>query len=375
MHVTMRGWGMLIGGGLLAAAAAAMQSMAAARVAAIVLAVPLVSLIWALLAKAFASRRGLERALRPAAWQVDAPGSVQLTPTGLPLPPWSSLRERVPASLRRRSHSSHGYAVLPEVRGRHQLGPAILQRSDPLAIASWRIPIGVVTEVIVWPRTELIDGDVLASALEATAPTSHGLPQRTLEDLSVREYRRGDDLRRVHWRSTARMGELMVRHDEPTTTRVLDVLLVLSDDADDVAEWSVTAAASIAVALLEQGFTIRVVTVVDGTLVERPVALAADALDVFALASPAADLGVAAVRVVQRSTSAGAIAVLDRPDAAVGNAVIAAGGLELSTALIVDPDGVAADVTSSLQQSGWHVATAAGAGSVADAWRAREVQR
>lgn len=375
MHVTTRGWGMLIGGALLAAAAAAMQSMAAARVAAIVLAVPLVSLIWTLLARTFAARRGLERTLHPVAWQVDAPGSVRLVPTGSALPPWSSLRERVPASLRRSSHGPHGYAVLPEVRGRHRLGPAILQRSDPLAIASWRVPIGGVTEVIVWPRIEPIDGDVLASALEATVPTSHGLPQRTLEDLSVREYRRGDDLHRVHWRSTARMGELMVRHDEPTTTRVLDVLLVLSEDADNVSEWAVTAAASIAIALLEQGFAIRVVTVADGKLVERPVALPADALDVFAVASPAADLGVAAVRVVQRSTSAGAIAVLDRPDAAVGNAVIAAGGLELSTALIVDPHGVAADVASSLQRSGWHVASSPGVGTVADAWRAREVQR
>lgn len=375
MHVTSRGWGMLIGGALLAAAAAAMQSLTAARVAAVVIAVPVVSLVWALLARTLAPRRGLRRTLQPAAWQVDAPGSVDLLPTGAPMPPWSSLRERVPASLRRRSRGPNGYAVLPEVRGRQQLGPAILQRSDPLAVASWRTPIGTVTEVIVWPRTEPIDGDVLASALEATAPTSHGLPQRTLEDLTVREYRRGDDLHRVHWRSTARMGELMVRHDEPTTTRVLDLLLVLSDQTDEVAEWAVTAAASIAVALLEQGFAIRVVTVVDGALVERPAALAADALDVLALASPAADLGVAAVRAVQRSTSAGAIVVLDRPDVAVGDAVVAAGGLELSTALIVDPDGTAADVGAGLRRAGWHVAVTAGTESVSEAWRQREVQR
>src|SRR5690606_23901969 len=117
-------------------------------------------------------------------------------------------------------------------------GPAILQRSDPLHVTTWRTPVGASSEMIVWPRPAPVGDDVLAHALEATAPVPHGTPQRTLEDLTVREYRRGDDLHRVHWRSSARHGELMVRHDEPTTTRVLDVLLVLSDQADEIAEWS-----------------------------------------------------------------------------------------------------------------------------------------
>ena len=367
MRVTTRGWGMLGGGVLLASAAASMQSMTTARVAAIVLAIPLMSLLWAVLARAFAAPRGLRRVLHPASWQVGVPGSVELIPTGPALPPWSSLR--------RHHHGPRGYAVLPQARGRQRLGPAILQRSDPLAIASWRVPVDSSTEVVVWPRTETIEGEVLAGALEATARTSHGSPQRTLEDLTVREYRRGDDLRRVHWRSTARHGELMVRHDEPTTTRALDVLLVLGEHADDVAEWAVSAAASIAVALLETGFALRVVTIVEGELVEVPAALPADALEVFALASPAADLGVAAVRAVQRSTSAGVIAVLDRPEAALGNAVVAAGGLELSTALVVDPDGEADDLAAALRRAGWQVSTSAGTGSLSDAWRLREVLR
>jgi uncharacterized protein (DUF58 family) len=251
----------------------------------------------------------------------------------------------------------------------------MLQRSDPLAITSWRTPVGDVTDVVVWPRTEPVEGEVLAQALEATAPIPAGLPQRTLEDLTVREYRRGDDIHRVHWRSTARQGELMVRHDEPTTTHALDVLLVLSEHTDEIAEWAVTAAASITVALLDDRFAVRLVTVAEGELVEMPIRSAADALDVLALASPAGELGVAAVRSVQRSTSAGVIAVLDRPAPGVGEAVLSGGGLERSTALVIDPDDTSADIVVGLQRSGWQVATSPGAGPVNEGWRIREVAR
>ena len=45
------------------------------------------------------------------------------------------------------------------------------------------------------------------------------------EDVSVREYRRGDELRRVHWRSSARVGELMVRREEQPWEARATVLL------------------------------------------------------------------------------------------------------------------------------------------------------
>src|SRR3712207_9395429 len=46
------------------------------------------------------------------------------------------------------------------------------------------------------------------------------------DDVLVREYRQGDDVRRIHWRSTARLGDLMVRREEqswaPSASIVLD---------------------------------------------------------------------------------------------------------------------------------------------------------
>ena len=47
----------------------------------------------------------------------------------------------------------------------------------------------------------------------------------TIADASTREYRHGDDLRKVHWKSTARTGELMVRREEqPWESRATVVL-------------------------------------------------------------------------------------------------------------------------------------------------------
>lgn len=364
---------MLIAGAALAMAAAALQSMTTARIAAVVVATPLVAIGWALISRAWARRRGLERVLRPATWQVDSPGSVELVVGGGRLPPWASLRERVPASLRRRSLGARGYAVLPSRRGRLLLGPAVLQRSDPFAITTWRVSIGGSTPVLVWPRTEEVDDDVVARALEASAPVPRGLPRRTLEDVTVREYRRGDDLHRVHWRSSARHGELMVRHDEPTTTRVIDVALVLSAHDDDVAEWAVSAAASMAVALVRNGYTVRVVTVAGGVVTSDASRRVGDVLQVFAVAEPAGALAAEVVQTVQRSTSAGAVAVLDRPDPHL-DAVIAAGGggPSRSTVVVVDPDHEHGDLTSVLRRSGWLVASSAGSGPFARAWHVEE---
>jgi uncharacterized protein (DUF58 family) len=86
------------------------------------------------------------------------------------------------------------------------------------------------------------------------------------DDAATREYRRGDDLRRVHWRSTARTGELMVRREEQPwesrATVVLDTRIFAHRGEGPTAsfEWAVSAAASIAVHLRQAGYKLRLVT-------------------------------------------------------------------------------------------------------------------
>jgi uncharacterized protein (DUF58 family) len=86
------------------------------------------------------------------------------------------------------------------------------------------------------------------------------------DDAATREYRRGDDLRRVHWRSTARTGELMVRREEQPwesrATVVLDTRVFAHRGEGPTAsfEWAVSAAASICMHLRHAGYKLRMVT-------------------------------------------------------------------------------------------------------------------
>ncbi|MDX3111775.1 DUF58 domain-containing protein, partial [Nonomuraea angiospora] len=87
-------------------------------------------------------------------------------------------------------------------------------------------------------------------------PTSDNAPSGTVTFHTLREYVVGDDLRHVHWRSSARTGTLMVRQlidaSLPTTTVVLDTR--------DLTELAVDAAASVALAAARAGFPVRLVT-------------------------------------------------------------------------------------------------------------------
>jgi uncharacterized protein (DUF58 family) len=102
------------------------------------------------------------------------------------------------------------------------------------------------------------------------------------DDVSTREYRHGDDLRKVHWTATARTGELMVRLEErpwrAQATLLLDTRsrahllaprhghLAVAGSADDDSpppdslEWVVEAAASIGTALAQRGAVLRAIT-------------------------------------------------------------------------------------------------------------------
>ncbi|MER7761191.1 DUF58 domain-containing protein [Streptomyces sp. NPDC097619] len=159
------------------------------------------------------------------------------------------------------------YRVRSDLRGRYPLGPLQLRLADPFGMVELTRSFSAYDTLTVVPRTEPLP------AVRLTGESSgYGEGrQRSLalagdDDVIPRGYRYGDDLRRVHWRSTARYGELMVRREEqPQRSRatvLLDTRRVGYRGAgpDSAFEWAVSGAASVLVHLLERGFSVRLLT-------------------------------------------------------------------------------------------------------------------
>ncbi|MEU5210727.1 DUF58 domain-containing protein [Streptomyces sp. NPDC020742] len=164
-------------------------------------------------------------------------------------------------------HREVSYRVRSDLRGRYPLGPLELRLSDPFGMCELTRSFSSFDTLTVVPRTEPLPAVPLAGE---TAGHGEGrLHSPALagdDDVIPRGYRHGDDLRRIHWRSTARHGELMVRREEQPQKARCTVLLDTRESAhrgsgpDSAFEWAVTAAASAAAHLLERGFSVRLLT-------------------------------------------------------------------------------------------------------------------
>ncbi|WP_326765097.1 DUF58 domain-containing protein [Streptomyces sp. NBC_01591] len=159
------------------------------------------------------------------------------------------------------------YRVRSDLRGRYPLGPLQLRLSDPFGMCELTRSFSAYDTLVVIPRTEPLPPVRLAGE----APGYGEGRQRSLalagdDDVIPRGYRHGDDLRRVHWRSTARYGELMVRREEQPQRARCTVLLDTRRIAyqgtgpDSAFEWAVSGAASALMHMLERGFAVRLLT-------------------------------------------------------------------------------------------------------------------
>ena len=158
------------------------------------------------------------------------------------------------------------YVVRSHLRGRHHLGPLGVQVQDPFGLANRNAVLEGTTDLVILPAVHALSSSRQPSAgVGAEGEMAHLIALHGEDDVTIREYRDGDDLRRIHWPATARTGDLMVRQEDRPAQRRAVILLDPRPSAHGGSgvgssyEWAVSAAASIAVHLCESGYAVHLV--------------------------------------------------------------------------------------------------------------------
>ncbi|MFZ0324577.1 MAG: DUF58 domain-containing protein [Actinomycetes bacterium] len=198
--------------------------------------------------------------------------NIAALPTGLLL-----VEDRVPLELGARprfvidrlaprSHRDVSYEVRSDARGRFLVGPLVLRVADPFGLCALDRSFAQRDALVVTPAVEYLPSVSIAGDWSGHGDSrARSVAAAGEDDVAVRDYRRGDELRRVHWPSTARQGQLMVRREEQPWESRSAVLLDTRSRAhrgrgiDSSFERAVSAAASVGVHLSRRGFAVRLV--------------------------------------------------------------------------------------------------------------------
>jgi uncharacterized protein (DUF58 family) len=144
-------------------------------------------------------------------------------------------------------------------RGVFQLGPIFAESGDPFGLFRQRSQIDDASSLVVYPVAlplasfGRVDGELTGGALQGER-----VPHTTTNVSGVREYQPGDTFNRIHWRTTARQRQLMVKEFE--LDPFADIWLVLDLDerimvgrgVESVEEYAVTICASLAKFFLDE---------------------------------------------------------------------------------------------------------------------------
>ncbi|MFB9838488.1 DUF58 domain-containing protein [Actinoallomurus acaciae] len=272
------------------------------------------------------------------------------------------------------------YRIRPDVRGRYQVGPLLVRLADPFGLVELARSFTTSSRLTVTPPiVPLPHGRLTGSWTGGGESRARAISTAGEDDVAPREYRHGDDLRRVHWRSTARHGELMVRREEQQWqsrgTLFLDTRRVAhwGDGAASSFEQAVSVAASIGVQLGREGLGLRYVTD-EGETFSPTTAFEGALLDSLAVARTSAGrslrAGLAALRTTARDGDGLVVGVFGRLTAEdVQDVARSRQGTATCVAVLVgDEEHSAARAGSVLRAAGWRVLIIDSAASLPAAW-------
>ncbi|WP_265444383.1 DUF58 domain-containing protein [Flexivirga meconopsidis] len=274
---TARGRGFLAAGAVLAVAGVVLGFEDIVRVGVLLVALALLALVFA---RRPAAQLTVQRTVSPETVMPDQRAQVDVTfrNTGRRASALYLAEERVDYVLGDRPRfvlprtdpggsREVSYTVRSHLRGRYPLGPVTLHQRDPFGLTSCTRSIDGVGEVLVLPRiVPLGSSHPPGAGLGSEGETPQMVALHGEEDVSIRGYHDGDDLRKVHWPATAHRGELMVRQEDRPARRSATIVLDSRESghrgsgAGSSFEWAVSATASIVIRLEELGYQLHLAT-------------------------------------------------------------------------------------------------------------------
>lgn len=260
-RLTRRGQVFLGAGAGLVIAGAGLGYGDLTRVGVFLLLLPLFAV---LLSSSRSTKLSLRRVISPSVLRPDQPATVKgvFTNSGRRASRFGAAQDRIDASLGDRPRytmasiapqetAAVNYTVRGRARGLHTLGPTVIQHPDPFGLCTSTSVVTADDRILVLPRTFALPAERLPSATGGNGDTGHSIALHGEQDISIRGYVEGDELRRIHWPATAHRGQLMVRQeDRPERKHALLLLDSRSevhqfDGAYSSFEWAVSALASI----------------------------------------------------------------------------------------------------------------------------------
>jgi uncharacterized protein (DUF58 family) len=174
-------------------------------------------------------------------------------------------------------------------RGRFDVGPLSVTAVDPFGLVRLTRSFRATQSVLVVPRVHALDGAVDADRRGRGDRASSALSAGGDDDIIPREYRPGDDLRRIHWRASAHGDELLVRREEQPWTRHATITVDVTADGvggpQSPLEVALSMAASVSAHLMSGGWSVRVDTLDGRCLVPQAESSAGQARVLEALAT------------------------------------------------------------------------------------------
>lgn len=212
------------------------------------------------------------------------------------------------------------YDVPTHRRGVVPVGPLRVVRRDPLGLVALARGYGSTVPVWVHPRIHPLSA-VPTGAGRSLDGRTDSVPHGSITFDSLREYVVGDELRRVHWRTSARVGELMVRENVDTSLPRLVVVLDNRASAHpgrvggvaESFESACEAAASVVAAAVREDLPVQLLLVVPGEVEPEGAAGPLDRLAAVELADAGPDVLPAATGRLRRDRLGDTLVFLTGP--------------------------------------------------------------